>query len=510
VTDPHPQPADYALTLPGIKRPRASGPGTVIDVDYDLGTTMNRSDWISFARTLPKGREIAKAMSEKLLLFKDPPMAHYPYIHPGEPAGGSGLASDGDFERGRALFFGEQLKCYTCHRIRGEGGTVGPDLSNLVAKDPASVLRDIKEPSASINPDYVAYHVSLKDGSDMTGFVRSQNEHLLGIVGTDGKTKLVPRNQVEQLVPSSVSLMPEGLLTALKRAQVRDLLTFLLNAPPERTPRDIASAISGEAQTSTARHSDALQLVLVASKQDHGPHQHDYPAWQKTWHALLASTPQIHVEDAWLWPSDEQWQHADVIALYYWNHAWTPEKFSQMDAFLARGGGIVLLHAATIGNPFVSDLAKRIGLAADSGKTKYRHTPFDLTIAARKDNPIMRGFPKTIHFLDEPYWPMVGDTNKIQVLATAQVDGRQWPMVWTLQSGKGRVFASIPGHYTATLKDPWYRLLVFRGIAWAADRPTDAFDFLAAKDETTRISELQSDRAATLSTPDKSQTRSQR
>jgi cytochrome c553 len=44
--------------------------------------------------------------------------------------------------RTRAVF-GELLKCATCHRIRGEGATVGPDLSNLVSRDAASVLRDL-------------------------------------------------------------------------------------------------------------------------------------------------------------------------------------------------------------------------------------------------------------------------------------------------------------------------------------------------------------------------------
>ena len=68
----------------------------------------------------------------------------------------------GDFEGGRSLFFGDRLKCSTCHRLRGEGAIVGPDLSNLIHRDPASVLRDIKEPNAAINPDYVAYNVRLR------------------------------------------------------------------------------------------------------------------------------------------------------------------------------------------------------------------------------------------------------------------------------------------------------------------------------------------------------------
>jgi type 1 glutamine amidotransferase len=80
----------------------------------------------------------------------------------------------------------------------------------------------------------------------------------------------------------------------------------------------------------------------------------------------------------------------------------------------------------------------------------------------------MRGLPKQIHFIDEPYWPMIGDTNKIDVLATAAMDDADWPIMWTFQKDKGRVFASIFGHYTWTWEDPIYQIIVLRGIAWAA------------------------------------------
>src|SRR5437867_614854 len=75
---------------------------------------------------------------------------------------------------------------------------------------------------------------------------------------------------------------------------------------------------------------------------------------------------------------------------------------------------------------------------------------------------ILQGLPSTIHFLDEPYWPMFGDTNKIEVLATTEQEGKSWPMVWTFQKGKGRVFGSILGHYSWTHDDPLFRILIFR------------------------------------------------
>ena len=71
---------------------------------------------------------------------------------------------------------------------------------------------------------------------------------------------------------------------------------------------------------------------------------------------------------------------------------------------------------------------------------------------------------------------MFGSTNQIEVLASAEVEGQARPLVWTYSKGKGRVFASIIGHYTWTWDDPLFRILALRGVAWAAGAPVGRFD----------------------------------
>jgi putative heme-binding domain-containing protein len=479
-TDPHPQATSYALTVPNVKAPGATGLGIAVDLDYDLSGTLSQSDWISLFRTLPRSPEMASLAKAGAWSVPGTKPPHYPYIHSQESGPDKSLAlAGGDYERGRSLFFGDKLKCSTCHRTRGEGGTIGPDLSNLPSKDAASVLKDIKEPNTSINPDYVAYNVTLKNAEPLTGFVRAQDEQSLRLVTANGKENILRRSEVKELAPSSISLMPTGLLDSLKEDQVRDLLTFLLNAPPTRTRADIASAFSSAAPSAQPSH--PFSVVLVASKQDHGPAQHDYPAWQRRWHQQLVRATNLVVEDAWLWPTREQFAHAGALVFYYWNRDWNEDKLQQLDDFLARGKGIVVLHSATIGNPMTEKLAERIGLASDSVKTKYLHTPIDLKIVAPTNHPIMHGLPRQIHFIDEPYWPMIGDTNKVEVLATAEIEGASWPIMWTFQKDKGRVFASIFGHYTWTWEDPLYRLIVLRAIAWAAGADPAGLELLVAK-----------------------------
>jgi len=489
-TDPHPQPVTYALTIPGVRARAARTAAATVDLDYELGGAWAQPDRFPLVLTLPGGKRIASALRQESWLASEFRKSDYPFIHSPFPEEDKSLdLNGGDYERGRGLFFSEQLKCSTCHRIRGEGSILGPDLSNLTSHDAASVLRDIKEPSASINPDYVAYNVTLKNGAALVGFLRAQDERSLRLVGADGKESLFRRTDLTEFRPSSVSLMPAGLLDSLKESQVLDLLTFLLNAPPERTQAEVQATVafsSAHSEHGPAKEPavgvPSLKIVLVASKQDHGPGQHDYPAWQKKWHGLLAQAANMVVTDAWLWPTAEQIRQADVLVFYYWNRDWNAGKFQQLDEFLARGGGMVVLHSATIGNPDPQQLAERIGLASDSAQTKYLHTPIDLKIVAPTSHPITRGVAGSIHFLDEPYWPMIGDTNKIEVVATAEVEGSARPIMWTFQKGKGRVFASIFGHYTWTLNDPLFRVIVLRAIGWAAGEDARRLERLATAD----------------------------
>jgi len=383
----------------------------------------------------------------------------------------------GDYEQGRTLFFGERLKCSSCHRLRGEGSNLGPDLSSLIHHDPRSVLRDIKEPSALINPDYVAYNVRLHDGGDITGFVRMQTADSLRVIASDGKEQFVPRNTVSDLRPSAVSMMPSGLLEGLKESQLRDLMTFLLHEPPGRSRAQVDAVLSGgDTEDNNVRQTlKPLHIVLVASKQDHGPGQHDYPAWQKKWTALLGQASRVTVASAWEWPSVDQFHDANVLVFYDWNHNWSAPRYQELDDYQARGGNLVMFHSATIADKEPEKLAARIGLAAQPGPTKYLHTPFLLNFVAPTNHLITRGF-KRLDLLDEPYWPMIGDTNRVVVLATAELEGQARPLIWTFQKGKGRVFASIPGHYVWTFDDPLFRTLALRGLAWAVGEPMWRFD----------------------------------
>jgi putative heme-binding domain-containing protein len=138
----------------------------------------------------------------------------------------------GDWKRGREVFFGQTAACSACHQVGGEGGVIGPELTNLVHRDYGSVLRDIVEPSATINPDRIAYIVELKDGSAATGMLVEDNAQRLVLADAAGGRRAVDKLQVSAIKASPVSLMPGGLWEALSAQQQRDLMTFLLTEAP--------------------------------------------------------------------------------------------------------------------------------------------------------------------------------------------------------------------------------------------------------------------------------------
>jgi putative heme-binding domain-containing protein len=393
--------------------------------------------------------------------------------------------SGGSWSRGKAVFFGEKARCSACHAVRGEGGKVGPDLSNLGHRDYASVLRDVREPSFAINPDHITYNLALLDGRVLTGTVRSE-AGTLRIGDAQGRETLVNRSDVEELHPLPTSTMPEGLAEAAGPEALKDLLTFLLTpdltpapirregAPPPRTRAEVEAVLGQAPEPGAARRAPRpLKVVLVSGPKDHGVDEHDYPLWRRRWAELLGRAEGVTVTTADGWPGADDLATADVLVWYSANPSWSLEKGALLDAFLARGGGMVYLHYAVNGRSAPEELARRIGLSWRDGGSRFRHGPLDLAFKS-PDHPITAGF-RNLHLEDESYWELVGDPGGVNVLATSLEDGRPRPLLWTREAGRGRVFVSIPGHYTWTFDDPLFRTLILRGIAWTSHEPADRF-----------------------------------
>ncbi len=382
----------------------------------------------------------------------------------------------GNWLRGRRVFFGDG-GCVTCHTLRGEGTVFGPDLSNLVFRDRESVLHDILEPSATINPDHTGSLVTFVDGTEQPGLVRTLNETKLVLALPANAQRDVPRAMVKRIEPMKTSLMTAGLGDHLTKEQIEDLLTFLLvnpleaapitrTDPPIPAPRRMAEIIDVLGSAPRAPREPApLRILLCSGPKDHGVDEHDYPLWLDRWSRLLALAENVTVRTSVGFPTAEQLAAADVAVLYNANPDWNAEKARALDDFHQRGGGVVYLHYAVDGGKDPAGVAERAGLAFTLG-SKFRHGEFDL-VFANKEHLITRGFP-SLHFTDETYWNMRGDVSRLNILGTSAEDAAPRPELWTLERGKSRIVGCIPGHYTWTFDDPLFRVLVLRSICWAA------------------------------------------
>jgi putative heme-binding domain-containing protein len=395
----------------------------------------------------------------------------------------------GSWTRGREVFFGEQAGCAKCHRVGGRGSDLGPDLSNLVHRDYDSVLRDIREPSGALNPDYIASAVRLKDGSVFHGILRGAGKDEFIVRGdVNGEKTPFHRDRIEKVTASAVSVMPAGIEKALTPEQLRDLMTYLLTqplepaplertgAPPARTRAELDAVLGAASDSERAADAAPLRVLLSAGPKDHGPGEHDYPRWQERWAKLLAMSDGVRVATCQGFPSVEQFAAADVVVFYSNNPGWSKEKAANLDAFLGRGGGVVYVHYAVDGHKAPAELAERIGLAWGAG-SKFRHGALDLTFT-KEPHPITAGF-SSLGLVDESYWNLGGDPTRIRTLAAGAEEGKDQPLLWVREQGKGRVFVSIPGHYAWTFDDPLFRVLLLRGIAWTGGRPAERLTHLA-------------------------------
>ena len=139
------------------------------------------------------------------------------------------LLNKGNHERGKKLFFEEKSKCAACHQINGKGTAVGPDLSNIGANRAArDLLESIIFPSATIVRDYGSFNVVLADGRVLTGLVAREDNDILELQLQTGKIERIQQDDIEEVVPNTVSIMPNGLEKTLNEQELADLIAYLV------------------------------------------------------------------------------------------------------------------------------------------------------------------------------------------------------------------------------------------------------------------------------------------
>jgi putative heme-binding domain-containing protein len=138
-------------------------------------------------------------------------------------------AGPGDAAKGKLLF---AKHCGVCHKLFGEGGAVGPDITNTSRGDTAWLLASVVDPSAVIRAQYVQVAVRTTDEVVRSGIVAEQDGASVTLVDAKGEKARIPRDRIDSIRDLPTSLMPEKLLDALAPQERRDLFKYLQGAKP--------------------------------------------------------------------------------------------------------------------------------------------------------------------------------------------------------------------------------------------------------------------------------------
>jgi len=147
------------------------------------------------------------------------------------------LRQRGDAAAGRKVF---DRECLACHRVGDRGHVVGPSLASSSAREPAALLTHVLDPNQYVLPDYVQYVIVDTNGRSYAGLIAAQTATSVTLKRDQSATDTILRNQIDQMVSTGKSLMPEGLEKKISPAEMADLLAYLADlqaSEPAAPPR---------------------------------------------------------------------------------------------------------------------------------------------------------------------------------------------------------------------------------------------------------------------------------
>jgi putative heme-binding domain-containing protein len=136
------------------------------------------------------------------------------------------LELGGDATRGKQVF---KKNCATCHRLENEGFEVGADLlAALRNKTRETLLLDLLDPSRDVDPRYLNYVVSSKDGRIITGLIASETASSIQLRRAEKAEDTLLRTDIDQIQSTAKSLMPDGLEKQMTAQEIADVIAYLL------------------------------------------------------------------------------------------------------------------------------------------------------------------------------------------------------------------------------------------------------------------------------------------
>ncbi|WP_417387673.1 PVC-type heme-binding CxxCH protein [Gimesia sp.] len=136
----------------------------------------------------------------------------------------SALKLKGNAASGKEVF---KKSCSACHRLENVGIQLGADLKAIKDRGTEAVLLNILDPNREVKPQYVTYLLVTTQGRTITGLIKEENANSITIARADGTSDTVLRIDIDELISSRLSFMPEGLEKQINKQEMADLLAYL-------------------------------------------------------------------------------------------------------------------------------------------------------------------------------------------------------------------------------------------------------------------------------------------
>ena len=133
-----------------------------------------------------------------------------------------------DVVNGKAIY---GQTCAACHKMYGEGGIIGPDITGSNRANLDYILTNVIDPNGEIGEGYQLVTISTQDGRTYAGNVVNEDDQRLTLAMI-GQEIIIPKSDILSRQKSPVSMMPEGQLKTMTDSQVRDLIGYLRTTHP--------------------------------------------------------------------------------------------------------------------------------------------------------------------------------------------------------------------------------------------------------------------------------------
>ncbi len=378
----------------------------------------------------------------------------------------------GSAASGKLLF---TKHCAACHTLFGEGGKVGPDLTTADRKNRGYLLTHIVDPSLYVRPEFMSYNVTTLDNRRLTGLVMEPTEAsvtLVNVIENKQVKTVVSKKDIEEMLPSATSLMPEKMLDTLSYQEIRDLFAYMqtqVDAPKEKLPKPPVA--EKKTPVANAPGSPGKLKVLLISGSVEYKSDDTLPILQKY---LEANYP-VECSRAFRKTDDdlpglEALETCDVAVFFTRRLTIKGEQLDRIKKYAESGKPIVAIRTASHGFQNWLDMDKNI--LGGNYKGHFGAGPrceCKLTDAGAK-HPTMNGVKPFVS--EGSLYKNQGHNKDVTVLMTGSIPKETESITW-VRENKGRMFYTSLGH-PKDFEEESFKRMIANAIYWGAKKEMPA------------------------------------